>query len=126
MFDCSSYINDRYIFHHNRANWGFSLLIMEKHGKAFARLYQYDDEDDTVYLDWLSVDPEARKQGIGTELQVLRENIGRKLGATMACLWVEKDSWMHHWYKRRAYKDWKDYENEENAVWMRKILTFLA
>jgi GNAT superfamily N-acetyltransferase len=95
---------------------------MEKTGKAFARLYQYNDDTTTVCLDYLSVDFEIRRKGIGTELQEIREKIGRSLGADTACLWCRKDTWMHDWYKRRGYEDWKDNEDEENAIWMKKSL----
>jgi len=115
-------INHHFISHYSKTHWGFSILIMGKKGECFARLYQYDDEKDVVYLDWLSVDENSRKQGVGTELQKIREEIGRKLGATTSCLWVKKDTWMYNWYKRRGYEDWKDNKNEDNAIWMKKTL----
>ena len=115
-------INHRFIAHCKTDTWGFSVLIMEKTGKAFCRLYRYNNDITTVYLDWLSVDEKSRKKGIGTKLQEIREEIGRKLGATTSCLWVKKDSWMHKWYQRRGYLDFMDYEQEENAIWMKKSL----
>jgi GNAT superfamily N-acetyltransferase len=102
--------------------WGYSILLMEKRGKAFGRIYWYNDDTTTVYLDGLSVDAEFRRKGIGTELQEIREGIGRNLGATISCLWVRKNTWMHDWYKRRGYADCGNNENEENAVWMHKSL----
>ncbi len=109
-----------FILHHKYSDWGSSILIMEETGKAFGRLYQYSDDSTTVYLDWLSVDKEFRRQGIGTELQEIREKIGVELGANTSCLSVQKDTWMHNWYKRRGYEDWKDDENDENFIWMKK------
>jgi GNAT superfamily N-acetyltransferase len=114
--------SNRFISHSNTSWWGSSILIMEKSGNAFARAYWYNDDKTTIYLDWLSVDKKVRMQGIGTELQKIREQIGLQLGATTSCLWVKKDTWMHDWYKRRGYEDWKDYNDEINAVWMRKHL----
>ena len=98
---------------------------MEKQGKAFARLYWYDDDDKIVYLDMLSVDQEERGKGLGTKLQEIRENIGRELGAIEACLWVKKNTWMYRWYKRRSYLDWKDHETENNSIWMKKIINYI-
>lgn len=115
-------ISSRFISYYSLEYWGFSISIMEKTGKAFCRLYQFNDYSDTVYLDSLGVDVKIRGQGMGTELQLIRENMGVKLGATMSCLWVRKNTWMHDWYKRRGYEDWKDNENEENAIWMKKML----
>ena len=103
-------------------SWGDSILIMEKKGKAFGRIYWYHDDNTTVYLDWLNVDPKFRSMGIGTELQKIREEIGRCLGAKFSCLWVEKGTWMHYWYYRSGYMDWKDHKIEQNAIWMRKLL----
>jgi hypothetical protein len=51
----------------------------------------------------------------------MREDIGRRLGATYSCLWVKPNTWMHDWYQRRGYTYLKDYE-QEDAVWMRKSL----
>lgn len=112
----------KYISHLKTESWGASILIMEQTGKAFSRIYWFNDDNTTVYLDWLSVSTEFRHQGIGTQLQEMREEIGRKLGAKTSCLWVQKDSWMHDWYKRRGYKDCGNYEKEENAIWMQKTL----
>lgn len=115
-------VSSRFISHLKTESWGSSILIMEKNGKAFGRLYWYSDDNSTIYLDMLSVDIERRKQGIGTELQQLREEIGRNLGATSCYLWVQKNTWMHNWYKRRGYEDWQVYVQEENSIWMRKLL----
>lgn len=46
--------------------------------------------------------------------------MGIILGAKVACLWAEKGSWMHKWYERRGYKDYKEYD--ENHIWMKKNL----
>jgi GNAT superfamily N-acetyltransferase len=111
----------RYISHSKTEPWGASVLIMEKRGRAFGRIYWYHDDSTTVYLDCLSVDEKMRKKGIGTNLQEIREQIGLYLNATTSCLWVKRDTWMYKWYKRRGYEYWIDY-NEENAIWMRKSL----
>lgn len=118
------HIGDNFILHRSSTSWGYSILIMEKNGRAFGRLYQYSDDNTTIYLTGLSVNIENRRQGLGTEMQEMRENIGRKLGATTACLAVERGTWMHDWYQRRGYEDFEhnDVESEENTIWMRKQL----
>ena len=108
------------IFHKACYWWGAEVMIMEKHGKAFSRVYWYFDDPTTVYLNWLSVDKSERHKGLGTKMQELREQIGIDKGATKSCLWVKRDSWMHEWYKRRGYEDWKEYEDDENMIWMIK------
>lgn len=112
----------KFIFHCDKESWGWEIYIMEKTGKAFGRVYGYKDDKSTAYLAGLSVERGSRKQGIGTELQVLRETIAKESGAKTVFLWVEKNTWMHEWYKRRGYSDWKDHEDIENNVWMEKAL----
>lgn len=111
-----------FVVHFSSVNWGDEILIMQKDGKAFARAYWYKDDSSTIYLDFLKVDEDIRKQGIGTELQIIREDIGILLNCIYSCLWVKKDSWMYEWYKRRGYKDYKNHERLDNTMWMRKEL----
>ena len=115
-------VNHRFIIHVKTEPILDSILIMEESGKAFCRAYMYNDDNTTIYLDWLSVDNNCRKQGLGTLLQEIRENIGKHLNYTTACLWVEIGSWMHEWYKRRGYQDWVNHKTNENHIWMRKSL----
>lgn len=119
-------VKNEYISHYSTTSWGSSVSIMERGGKAFAHMYWYNDDKTIVYLDKLSVDKDARKLGIGTNLQEIREKVAKDMGAITVCLWMiwaRENSWIHDWYIRRGYKDWKDHESEENAVWMRKSLT---
>jgi len=97
-------------------------MIMEASGAAFARVYWYSDDTSTVYLDSLHVDDKARRQGIGTDLQIMREEIGINSGAVKCFLWVKKDTWMLEWYKRRGYVYYSEHETEVNCVWMIKYL----
>lgn len=112
----------KFIFHCVRETWGWEVYVMEKKGKAFGRVYGYNDDKTTAYLAGLSVEESSRKQGLGTETQKVREAIAGRGGIKTLCLWVEKGTWMHEWYKRRGYQDWKDHEEQENNVWMRKEL----
>ena len=98
------------------------IRIMEKSGKAFARVYWYLDDSNSIYLDSLSVSEVYRRKGLGTKLQEMREDIGRLRSAKYSYLWVEKGSWMEEWYKRRGYSYYKEYEDLNNHVWMRKEL----
>jgi GNAT superfamily N-acetyltransferase len=113
-------VPDRFVLHFGFQSWGKEILIMEKEGRAFARVYWYNDDNATVFLDWLNVDEKARKQGIGTTLQEIREKIGFELGAKKAMLLVDKTQWMHKWYRRRGYKETG--EQERGFIWMEKVL----
>jgi len=114
-------INPEYIAHYSVDSWGSSILLMKKDGNAFGRIYWYNDDDKTVYLDFLSVDDHARKNGFGTKMQEIREDIGRILGANTSCLYVVADSWMYNWYKRRGYVDCTEH-GDDNLIWMEKPL----
>jgi Acetyltransferase (GNAT) family. len=111
-----------FIMHYNDSEWGEEILIMQEHGLAFARIYWYNDDDTSVYLDWLSVSEDSRKQGIGTKLITLLEEIGRLLGASFSYLYVRKMSWMYDWYKRNSYIDYKENKDNTNMIWMVKSL----
>lgn len=99
-----------------------TLLLMQKEGKAFARLYQWLDTPDEVYLNWLTVIESARKQGLGTRLQEIREEVGKAIHAQVANLNVLENSWMHFWYKRRGYVEILDLRDNENYIWLYKRL----
>jgi GNAT superfamily N-acetyltransferase len=48
--------------------------------------------DGVGYLDWLSVLPKFRKQGVGKTLQAIRVNRAKELGAKLICLITESGS----------------------------------
>jgi GNAT superfamily N-acetyltransferase len=113
--------NSRFILHHTTIDdCTHSIMLMEKKGSAFARIYWYSEDATTVYLDYLSVNTESRRQGLGKQLQQIRERIGIELGATYSHLLVEKNKWMHEWYKRRGYADYENYDTD--WIWMQKSL----
>lgn len=118
----TSYMNYHFIIHVKTDAILNSILIMEETGKAFCRVYMYHDNKTSIYLDWLSVNDDSRKQRLGTTLQELREHIGKQLGYTTAYLYVNNFSWMHEWYKRRGYQDWIRHEVNEDCIWMWKDL----
>lgn len=113
---------EEFIFHLNTDEKGVSLFIMEKEGRATARIYWFNEDIETICLDFLSVDESIRKKGFGTKLQEIRENIGKELGFIYSYLWVKKNSWMRDWYRRRGYSDWGLHETEKDCIWMYKSL----
>lgn len=111
-----------FIQHTNEDKDGFSFSIMEQEGNAFGYAYIYKVNNSVIFLDMLSVSPEYRRQGIGTKLQELREQLGRDYGAEFSKLFVNKDSWLCEWYKRRGY-DFNGFRHHlPDHVWMIKNL----
>lgn len=93
---------------------------MEKNGAAFARAYWYNDDNESICLSCLSVNPNFRNKILGTKLQELREQLGIDKSFINSWLEVNKESWMYNWYKRRGYID--QIFTEDNMVWMMKKL----
>ena len=113
-------VSHRYICHISDSDYGGSVLVMEKSGRAFARTYWFNDDAATIYFDWLSVDKSERGNGIATELLNAHIEVAKQFEVE-TMLWVEKGTWMHEWYSRKGYQDYKEHENESNAVWMRML-----
>lgn len=113
-------VSSRFICHFYYSDCGGSVLVMEKSGKAFARTYWFNDDSSAIYFDWLSVDEGERGNGIATELLNAHIEIAKQFEVE-TMLWVKKDTWMHDWYKRKGYQDYKDNKNENNAIWMRLL-----
>jgi GNAT superfamily N-acetyltransferase len=113
-----SNIDKQFITHLSISSWGESILIMKKDGKAFIRVYWFNDEDRIIYLDWLSVEESERKKGIATKLLKIVEKIGIDLDGIKLRLWVERDTWQQEWYQRLEYEHYLD--KEENTIWMQK------
>lgn len=111
-------INYHYHFYHNSKT---NIIYIKIEGIAEACLYWYLDDTSVVYLCNLNVKSQHRKKGIGLQLQILREQIGKNLNASQACLWVKKGSWMYEWYKRRGYSDYSAH-SKNGFIWMIKQL----
>jgi hypothetical protein len=78
-------------------DWGVTIDFIVSH-TAYARLYWfYNDNKElditSAYLDSLNVSIDSRRKGLGTALQVLRENIARRVGSDTAYLYVMPGSW---------------------------------
>lgn len=98
------------------------IHITDVFGSYYCRLYWYDDDTTTFYLDGLSVISILRRNGIGTDLQELRELIAKNLGATQTKLCVESGSWMSQWYEHRGYEITCLNDNDPTWHWMVKKL----
>lgn len=101
---------------------GGCINIQLNEGKATGSLYWYDDDKTTVYMSSLKVEKEVRRQGLGTKLQELREEVGRTMGANQSILLVQREAWMYKWYKRRGYSDYRGHEVKKGFIWMRKSI----
>lgn len=98
--------------------WGD--IIELANNNVSGNLYWYHDDNKNIYISSLKVKTNIKQQGFGTKLLDNIEKIGKCLGATFSCLWVEKNSWMQEWYKRKGYEDYID--KNKKYIWMKKRL----
>jgi N-acetylglutamate synthase-like GNAT family acetyltransferase len=108
-----SLLKDKFICHLSNEDWGFSIMVMEKEGKAFARTYFLNDTKDSIYFDWLNVDENYREVGLATELldAHIKSSDYFKLESM---LWVEKHTWIEDWYMRKGYEYYSEYDEKSN------------
>ena len=89
--------------HRNNWIWGKTWVIVCDDGSGIIKVSQ--DPEEGVVLSGLSVLPESRNQGIGTELVKEAEKIVQdEIGEEEICLCVE--SWnkdLVDWYERLGY-----------------------
>ena len=98
-------------------DWGMQYFYCG-YGYNFA-LYVYNDDVKTMYLSNVFVFYFERKQGIGNKILLIAETEARKHNADTICLQVLKSSWMHDWYKRHGYFDFREDEEDNEYIWMK-------
>lgn len=112
----------KFIVHEFTEDWGGGYMVMESEGIGFGRLYWLKGNKDVAYIDWLGVEYNYQEQGLGTALQIKREQMATELGFKYIRLFVKKGSWQRKWYARRGYKYYgKDSVSKDN-VWLTKKL----
>lgn len=110
------------ISHYTYPDWGREIMLMEQCGYAFARIYMYKN-DDTAYIESLSVNVEVRHKGFGSQLMKQIEQIAfNTLGVSILGLCVDEESWMHGWYERLGYVDHGWDKGDDCMIWMLKPL----
>lgn len=103
-----------------KENTDFGTIRYYK-GKYFRfAMYIYDDDDETIYLSNVYVDPIARGTNLGNRILKLADQEAKKYGADTIFLNVLKNSWVHGWYERHGFSDYGDNEEDERYIWMIK------
>jgi GNAT superfamily N-acetyltransferase len=111
----------KFIVHHRIEEFGESLMIMEENGKGYVRLYYYNDDIHSTYIEGLSVDVEFRRMGIATAIINVCERVSLENGADKMYLFVKPNTWVYDWYKRIGYVE-TGITREDGDVWMSKNL----
>lgn len=100
-----------------KTEWG--IVYIYRGDNYMFNLYVYNDDMKTMYLSSVRVNPTARKRGIGNDILVTAENEAKKYGADNILLVVSKSSWVHDWYKRHGFVDFK-IDKYKDYIWMQK------
>lgn len=111
-----------FITHISEADFGYSLYLMESEGHAFARIYWYNNDCDSLCISDLHVSDYMRKTRYGSDLMKIFEFFGKEFSFNDLNLLVKKDSWVHDWYLRLGYADTVDCEDNKELVWMKKSI----
>jgi len=93
-------IGEDYLVHetiYNKIAYDISLLIMHKNGYGFCRTYWVENFDNTIFLDWLSVEPNKRNLKIGSKLIDSHLEFAEQINYN-SMLQVEIGTWMYDWY----------------------------
>jgi GNAT superfamily N-acetyltransferase len=109
----SSLLKDKFICHLSKEDWGFSIMVMEKEGKAFSRTYFLNDDKNSIYFDWLNVDENYRELGLATELLDTHIKVSDYFKLE-SMIWVEKNTWIEDWYMRKGYEYYCEYDEKSN------------
>ena len=107
---------DNFICHYSITEWGGSVMVMEKSGRAFSRTY-YFKNDPAIFFEWLSVNEDCRGMGIASKLLDGHINIA-KLYSLESFLYVKKGTWVKKWYEKKGYRYHKDFEDDIAYAWM--------
>jgi hypothetical protein len=111
-------IDQNYITHYSNEKWGTIIHVIKKDGLSYGDCYWYNGEEHELILCNLNVNNKSRRNGLGREIQEIREEIGCKLGFSRYLLWVRNNSWMYDWYIRRGYKYYQ--KKGSYTTWMIK------
>jgi len=114
-------VPDTFSFYYYRCSEYDVTYLIKKSNDAYAQVYRYFNDETAFVLSDLIVHKDSRRKGIGTELQIIRENIAKELGGEVINLWLDVgyEQWKREWYERRGYK----YSSEEDGViWLSKDL----
>lgn len=109
--------------HKNTWCWGRTHTIVCHGGRGIVNISIENDNPLVATIHGVSVLPNNRENGIGTELIELAEREAYEMGASRVCLATEPDSWLEKWYKRLGYQF--DSYNEDNLKVLVKELKLI-
>ena len=95
-----------FIIHSNDTNWGHVWHIVTTDGKGMITIELGDDDKKRFYFYGLSVTPDLRRKGVGTELLKAAEKLSMENGGNVFRLNVDKPKkdWLYDFYINNGYE----------------------
>ena len=106
--------------HDSYPEWGHETMIMGNMGECFVRIYRYNDDKTTLFLESLSVEEDFRRSNYATRLLYEVEYIAKEESRTHISLKAKEGSWMVDWYKRFGYVA---IEEDGSYIWLTKKIS---
>lgn len=108
------------ITHRSEFSDGVIMTIMINDGSGVVRLYWFNDDSKSLYLEGLHISEDKRNLGYGKLLLNYCINYAKTNNFNKLYLWCIKNEWVYSWYKRCGFVDDSIYDNVPNSIWMIK------
>ena len=95
---------DNYMQHVNVWWWGKTVTLLHRQGIATVEVQLDNDYPNTAHIKGLSVFEYKRRNGVGTELLSIAEQIAKRYGKKYVELSADKTKeWLVGWYQKNGY-----------------------
>ena len=101
-----------FIIHSNLTPWGHVWHIVTTDGKGMVSAEIDNEDENTFFIYGLSVTPDMRKRGIGTELLKAVEQLGKEINKKRFRINIDKpkNDWLYNFYIKQGYEFWDEDE----------------
>jgi predicted GNAT family N-acyltransferase len=111
-----------FVSHRRDTSWGGDILLIRNDGTSTGRLYWFNDDTYTSYIEGIHVSENSRMNGLGNEVLHELLLISSSLGFTKCMLWCSNNSFVKSWYERNGFVYSCDYDDEDDSIWMMATL----
>ena len=92
-------------------------------GAAAFAIHYYHDDTNLAILTSLKIKPKHRGKGLGTLTLKKAEQLCLTKGFSRIALQVQRNTWMHGWYKRHGYNEYEASDDCFNVWLVKEIFT---
>lgn len=111
-----------YVHHNNKAPYGETHTIITEDASAYVMITIFSEREHIAAIHDLAVLKERRGEGLGSA--ILEEAIleAERMGAKVAVIGCEKNSWLEEWYTRHGFETIEDEDVNGQTAIMKRIL----